>query len=97
MINVANKNCTSAVIQKCFDSVADMSRPVDAGIFIQRHAALRAIQKAKDIGTTFQQQYSPLYRRPIRRPDEPYLSPGLNTQRSLDNADPDGLFPNPFG
>ena len=95
MVNVANKDCTSAVIQKCFDSVADMSRPVDAGIFIQCHTAFRAIRKAKDICTAFQRQYRPLHGLRISRPREPYLSLWLNAQRSPDNTDPEGLFVSP--
>jgi hypothetical protein len=47
VVNVANKNCTSAVIQKRFDPVADMSRPIAAGIFIQRYATRRAIGEPK--------------------------------------------------
>lgn len=59
VINVANKYCASAVIQECFDSVADMRWPVDAGVFVQRHTAFRSIRQVKDIGTAFKPEDNP--------------------------------------
>jgi hypothetical protein len=57
LIDVPNKDCAALVIHEGFDPIPDMSRSIDASIFVMCHAMFDATHVLKHIGPALDRRH----------------------------------------